>query len=166
MEKKSILVKIFENFDFHRQFRKNFDFSQKKIIRFLNISIIVDFCEVLEKFRFLRKFRKFSIIVKIWEKNRFWAKSTILVRFSNIFDFGQNLLRKYRKILNLVKFAEIYDFFRKCRKISILVKFSKIFHFADNSWKVSIFWKIWKSLDLINFSKNLILVKIFAKFRF
>ena len=66
-EQISILVKIFENLDFLRKFRKHF---------------------------FFVKFSKISSSVRTFGKFRKFRKISILVKFSKNFDFGQNF-RKF-----------------------------------------------------------------------
>ena len=81
-----------------------------------------------------------------------------MVKISEILDFGENFRKKFQKFrkIDFVKFSknfdfgqifENFDFSKKNRKISILVKFSK-------------------NLDVFQFRKISILVKIFEKFWF
>ena len=90
--------------------------------------------------------KSFENFLKCW-------KLSIRVKFSNNFDFGQNL----RKISILVKFS----------KISILVKFSKnisiLIKIFESFWFIRKFRKI---LISVKFSKNWNYGQIFEKFRF
>ena len=126
------------------KFSKNFDF--------------------VENFRFFRKVRKISILVKIFEKFR--LKSN----FRKNFDFGQIFKNfKFKRIFRnfgkkrkffvkfpiSVKFSNIFDFSQICekkfdfgqnfRQISIFVKFSK---------KISIFTKIFENFEKFRFYSN------------
>ena len=115
---------IFRNFDFGQIFEKKIEFGQNyrkfpKISNLLKLSQIFDFGQIFEKFRFFRKVRRNSILVK-------FSKSSILVKFSEI------------SIL-----AEIYKKFvvSEFLKIPIWVNFSKNFEFGQNFEQISFFRK-------------------------
>ena len=116
-KKKSILVKIFENF-------QNVDFSNifEKFRFWCKFSKNFVFFENFEKYRLGSNYWKISIFGQIFEKFQFWSnfrkiwKMSILVKFSKNFDFGQIFVKFqfWSKISKILDFFENFEKFPFC----------------------------------------------------
>ena len=100
---------------------------------------------------------------KIYEKWRFFRKCrkiSILVKFSKNFDFDHDFRKNFGKITILDKIGENF---------SKNVDFSQIFKdiwYWSKFIKMDFFWKIRKMSILFKFWKNFDFDQIFEKFRF
>ena len=136
----SILVKIFEKFRFLK-LSKNLDFFgnfdkifSKKIAFRQNLRQDAFSFWKFRKIRFWSNFRKILILVKIYEKHRFFRKFGKF-RFCQIFKKNIILVKIGKNVENfdLDQISEKFGFVQ-IFQISILVKISKYFDFGENFW--------------------------------
>ena len=104
----------------------------------------MDFSGNFKKFLSCQIFEKISILVKIYERHRFFrefGKISNLSNFRKNFDFGQNW-RKFRKMSILVKFSKNFDFGHN---------FRKNFEFGQIFQKISILVNIFENCEKCRF---------------
>ena len=99
--------------------------------------------KLLKNLTFDKRFRKISILVKIFKKSRFYRNC-----------------QKIKKILILVEISEKSRISQNCWNIPILVKSCNNLHLSQK------FKNLEKSQCSQNFREILILLTIFDKFRF
>ena len=94
MSENIILLEISKNFGENFRNKRFWSKFSKKNRFFRKKSILV---KVFEKFRYVRLFRKISILVTFSKNFRFWSQFSKnfdffmdLIKFSKKFDFGQN----------------------------------------------------------------------------